>query len=81
MGEYRVRMATSGQDPQWCDVCDEAKHAVYWLAPAVPVGAAPRDEGARLLCGGCSEGLEEGAVVTEADLEQRRQRRRGSQEP
>ena len=83
MRHYRAQLV-SGEllGLLWCDICDEAKHAACRLTP---LGAQPRaiaaDEETWVLCEGCSEGLEDGAVVTESDLEERRQRRRGSQEP
>ena len=78
MAQYWARVATASQDTAWCEVCDEAKHVVFRLMPTAEPGG---EADARPLCGGCSEGLVDGAVVTELDLQQRRQRRRGSQEP
>ena len=83
MREYRAHLLAGGPPgPLWCDVCDEAKQAMFRLTP---LGAQrepdPGGEETWALCGGCAEGLEDGAVITAADLEERRQGRRGSQEP
>ena len=80
MPHYRLELVPDELlGPLWCDVCEQAKRAAFRL---VPTGAATGERGeAGALCEGCSEGLAEGAVLTEADLEPRRQRRRGSQEP
>ncbi len=83
MRQYRAHSLAGGPPgPIWCDVCDESKQAVFRLTPLRGQRESePGDEETWALCGGCSEGLEDGAVITAADLEERRQRRRGSQEP
>ena len=80
MQHYRVELVPDELlGPMWCDVCEQAKRAAFRLTAT---GATAGENGeAGALCEGCSEGLAEGAVLTEADLEARRQRRRGSQEP
>ena len=81
MSTYAVIMvpAVEGEqaDAHWCDVCDQVKHTRVRLEPAETTGGAT----AVRLCGGCAEGLEEGDQVDALELEARRQRRRGSQEP
>ena len=84
MQQLRVQfVAGAGPGQQWCEVCGEAKQAAVWLTPwpRPPGGAEPSNDQIRPLCTGCAEGLVEGALVTEAEIEQRRQKRRGSQEP
>jgi hypothetical protein len=83
MRQYRAELLTDGpHGPMWCDVCDEAKHAAFRLTPLRARPEPDRGDGEPLaLCAGCAEALEDGAVIAEADLEVRRQRRRGSQEP
>ncbi len=83
MREYRAHLLAGGPPgPMWCDVCDESKQTLFRLAPRPAQRESdPGDGETWALCGGCSEGLEDGAVITAADLEERRQRRRGSQEP
>jgi hypothetical protein len=83
MRQYRAELLTDGpHGPMWCDVCDEAKDAAFRLTPLRAQREAARGDGEALsLCAGCAEGLADGAMITGADLEARRQRRRGSQEP
>jgi hypothetical protein len=83
MRRYRAQLLAGGPlGPMWCDVCDEAKDAAFRLTPLRARPESDRGDGEALtLCAGCAEGLEDGAVIAEADLEGRRQRRRGSQEP
>ena len=82
MEPYQAQLVPAGQlGPMWCDVCGESKHAAFWLMPLTAQPVSDRDAERRALCEGWAEGLEGGTVITEADLEQRRQRRRGSHEP
>ena len=83
MRQYRAQLLAGGPlGPMWCDVCGESKHAAFRLTPApAQPESDPGTEETRALCEGCAEGLQDGVLITEANLEERRQRRRGSQEP